>query len=140
MKSGIFSILKYYYIIIWCYTGIGVVGFTPVCDITDIITRQLSTQALTIWSLLDLAEEENIVNHQLFYDELCQATLKLCKEVQQLKESGYPLPESQLACFDGLFDLLHRRFKALPVNTEHEIRYIHAIDIILQYAYYFLKK
>ncbi len=109
------------------------------CDITDVISKQVSNEALAVWSLLELAEHEHITDHALFYDELCQATLKLCKEVQQLKESGYQLAERQINCFGQLFNHLHTRFRALPEFFEKDPRYTHAIDVILEYTNYFLK-
>jgi hypothetical protein len=139
MKLRIFSVLKYYYALMGFCMSINAACLMPACDITDIITRQVNNQALAIWGLLDLAEQEHIVDHELFYDELCQVTLKLCKEVQLLKDSGYPLENSQMDCFGKLFYHLHTRFKALPEMAEKDQRYIDAIDVIFHYTAFFLK-
>lgn len=111
----------------------------PVCDISDDLIRQVTHEAFTIWALLDLAEREHISDKNLFYDQLCQTTLKLCKEVQLLQESGYQIGDYKMECFGMLFEHLHSRFRALPEMADPDIRHIHAIDVILHYADYFLK-
>ena len=111
----------------------------PLCDISDVITRQVTNEAFTIWALLDLAEHEHIIDQKLFYDELCQTTLKLCNQVQQLNDSGYQIADSQMDCLGKLFGHLHTRFRALPEMADQDVRHIHAIDVILHYADYFLK-
>ncbi len=109
------------------------------CDITQILTKPLTERSLIIWSLLDLAENNVIVDQELFYDELCRASLGLCKEVQQLQESSYLLSKSQVEGYTELFSHLHERFKRLPQQHASQIRYRHAIDVILHYADFFLK-
>jgi|GEM_PF-4841342 hypothetical protein len=109
------------------------------CDIADELTRPLTEQSILIWSLLDLAESECIINHELFYDELCQAALKLCKDVQQLQESRYSISSEKLESLTEFFKLIHNKFMKLPEYHIADRRYVHAIDIILDYSDFFLK-
>ncbi|MBY0109796.1 MAG: hypothetical protein K2X90_01660 [Candidatus Babeliaceae bacterium] len=111
----------------------------PACDISDLITRPVTNQALTVWALLDLAEQEHIVDQHLFYDELCQSTLKLCKEIQLLKESRYLLADSQAYCLSMLLSNLYVRFRALPEVSAPDARFINAIEVIFHYCNVFLK-
>ncbi len=139
MITNSFSVLKYWYVLLGSCIMLGLESFMPTCDISDVITRQVTNEALTIWALLDLAEHEHIYDQKLFYDALCQTTLKLCKEVQQLKESGYPIAEQQMNSLGKLFGHLHTRFRELPDMPDQDLRLMHAVDVILHYAQYFLK-
>jgi len=139
MKRSLFWGLKFYNRQILLLIVMRAPALMPFCDITDLMTRQVTNEAFAIWTLIDLAEHGHIVDQQLFYDELCQSTLKLCKEVQQVKDSGYRLADSQMACLGELFGYLHTRFKALPEMVDQDQRRIHAIDVILYYTDYFLK-
>ncbi len=111
----------------------------PACDISDLIMRPVTNHALTVWALLDLAQQESIVDQKLFYDELCQSTLKLCKEIQLLKESRYLLADAQANCLSLLVTHLRARFRRLPEVSEPDIRRINAIEVILHYCHLFLK-
>lgn len=110
------------------------------CDISDEYTRSITEKSLFIWSLLDLAEGGVIVDNDLFCDELCRASLVLCKEVQQLTESFYGLSDEQIYSYRQLFDHLHKKFVALPEKVLIEKSYVNAIDIILQYVPCFLQE
>ena len=124
--------------VFWVSVGLIYGNELPICDISHELTRQVTSRAFNAWALLDLAEQERIVDHALFFDTLCQTTLALCKEVQILKESGYLLGEQQTHCVDTLLKMLHTRFQGLSNIPEYHIKHVHAIDTILHYSKYFL--
>lgn len=108
------------------------------CDISYALTRPLMEKSITFIGLIALAENESIVDEDLFYDELCKASLHLCKEVLLMRSNGYSLSDAQNRSFEKLFDYLRDKFEKLPVKTAHQ-QPMQAITLILKYADFFLK-
>ncbi len=111
----------------------------PSCNVADAYVHAVTERSLFVWSLLDLAEQESIVDYPLFYDELCQASLKLCKEVQALYENNYPICLEKFIESNKLIDYLEQKFDLLAQQKLPPSRYKSAIEIILYYANHFLK-
>ena len=111
----------------------------PVCDITHLITREATAQAVNIWALVDLAEQEHVVDVDLFYYELCRASVALYGHVQQLLESGYVFDERQLHGLQACVDHIRDRVQLLPLMRDSENHHVAAADTILAYTSSFLK-
>lgn len=138
MKSSILNGV-YFGFFIFCFSIISSSSCLDTCDITQMLTKPLTERSLVIWSLLDLAENNVIVDQELFYDELCRASLGLCKEVQQLQENNYILSNAQIETYAELFSHLQARFNRLPHHDVSHIRYRYAIEVIFHYSDFFLK-
>ena len=130
MKKAVYSFLLLYCLHVWAFER---------CDISYALTRPLMEKSIAFIGLVELAENESIVDEDLFYDELCKVSLYLCNEVILIRSNGYSLSDDQNRSFEGLFDYLRNKFEKLPIKNTHQ-QPIQAITLILKYTDFFLKE